>query len=542
MKKLIPAYVLSFVIAFMLYIVEPISMFVNNRNDFHFNLNNFIIPMLSVFFIMFIILSLIFTIIYFINKKFSDKLGFFNVIMIISYILFILLYIQGNFFTGNLPKLDGSVADWSQYGAENIITIVILLVLIIAYVICCIKFKFEKVINISKYISISICAMLFVGIIPSLLNGDLYSNRRVSFVANKNINSISKNKNFLIFLVDAADSTVFEKEIENSKYKDILNDFTYYPDTLSMYLFTRDSIPQILSGKTNHNETKFSDYYNNAMDESPLIDRLLSENYNINLYETEIKWNSEKSKVIQNVHEFDKSFSSECYMRNETKYILFKYLPFFLKQYSKIDYFNLNSCKTDYIPGAYASDNMKVYNTIKDNSLELIDDNYFSFIHIDGAHVPFNLDGELNSLKNDEGTYIKQVDASITIVNAYIERLKENNSYDNSVIIVMADHGYKDEEGNGSRTNPILYIKGFDEHHNKIVSDKAISYADLMEAYNDLLDGKKSTELFKKIGNSRERTYLWYNYLEENHMVEMISYGKAWDLNSMKATGKEYNR
>ena len=111
-------------------------MFVNNRNDFHFNLNNFIIPMLSVFFIMFIILSLIFTIIYFINKKFSDKLGFFNVIMIISYILFILLYIQGNFFTGNLPKLDGSVADWSQYGAENIITIVILLVLIIAYVIC----------------------------------------------------------------------------------------------------------------------------------------------------------------------------------------------------------------------------------------------------------------------------------------------------------------------------------------------------------------------------------------------------------------------
>lgn len=540
MKKLIPAYILSFIIAFMLYIVEPISLFVNNRDDFNYNLGNFIKPMLLVFLLVFIILSLFYTIIYFINKKFSDKLGFFNVIMIISYICFILIYIQGNYMIGNLPKLDGTTPDFSIYTFENIITIVILLSLIGIYVFCCIKYKYEKVINISNYISLAIFAMLFVGFIPSLMSSDLYISKDVMFVSNKNINNISNNKNFLIFVVDAADSTVFNRELQKSEYKDMFKDFTYYPDALSMYLFTRDAIPHILSGKVNKNETNFREYYNTALDDSPLINKLVDNNYQINLYEPDIKWNTEKSKVVNNTEAFNLSFSNECYVRQQTKYVLFKYLPFFLKKYSKIDYFEMNSCKTDYIPEAFTFDDLEMYGYITKSDLERIDDNYFHFIHIDGAHVPFDLDENLNKISN--GTYSQKVNASIKIVNSYLERLREDGSYDNSVIIIMADHGYKDLEGNGTRTNPILYIKGLDEHHDMITSDKAVSYVDLMEVFSDLLDGKKSTEVFPNVSSERERSYISYNYLEEDHMEEMVASGKAWDFSKMSKTGVEFNR
>ena len=540
MKKLIPAYILSFIIAFMLYIVEPISLFVNNRDDFNYNLGNFIKPMLLIFLLVFIILSLFYTIIYFINKKFSDKLGFFNVIMIISYICFILIYIQGNYMIGNLPKLDGTTPDFSIYTFENIITIVILLSLIGIYVFCCIKYKYEKVINISNYISLAIFAMLFVGFIPSLMSSDLYISKDVMFVNNDNINSISNNKNFLIFVVDAADSTVFNRELEKSEYKDMFKDFTYYPDTLSMYLFTRDAIPHILSGKVNQNETSFREYYNNALDESILIDKLVENNYQINLYEPDIKWNTEKSQIVKNIEKYNLSFSNECYMRQQTKYNLFKYLPFFLKDYSKIDHFSLNSCKTDYVTSAFTFDNLEMYNYIKNNKLDRIDDNYFQFIHIDGAHVPFDLDENLNKIEN--GTYSQKINSSIKIVNSYLERLREEGTYDNSIIIIMADHGYKDEEGDGSRTNPIFYVKGFDEHHDMIVSNKAVSYADLMSAFSDLLDGKKSTEIFSDIEDERERKFLYYNYLEEDHMEEMVASGKAWDFSKTSRTGIEFNR
>ena len=74
------------------------------------------------------------------------------------------------------------------------------------------------------------------------------------------------------------------------------------------------------------------------------------------------------------------------------------------------------------------------------------------------------------------------------------------------------------------------------------ISDKAISYTDLNDAYTDLLNGKKSNELFKDITDKRERRYLLYVYTKEDHMVEYTQTGKAWDLNTLVKTGKEFNR
>ena len=539
MKKLIPAFILSFVIAFMLYIVEPITMFVSNRNDFHFNFVNIIKPVLLVFFITFILLSLIYTVIYLINKKLSKNFNFYNIILIISFILFILLYIQGNYMTNNLPALDGSSFSWSIYFKENVITISILILLIVGYIICIKKYGFEKVINASKYITLAIFAMLFTGLLPSLLSKDLYKNDTVLFVKNENINNISTNKNFLIFVLDAVDSRTFARELEKSEYKDVLKDFTYYPDTLSMYVFTRESIPYMLSGIPNLNETDFTTYYNNAMDNSPFIKRLKEEDYQINLYETDLIWNTEESSVVQNIEDFNKSLPSTCYLKNQTKYVLFKYLPFFLKSYSKAESFNLNYCKTDSIPGSFTFSDRDLYDIVNNNNLEKVENNYFSFIHIEGAHVPLNLDENLNKIGS--GTYSQKINASIKVFNSYIERLRTSGEYDNSVIILMADHGFV-EEGEGTRANPILYIKGLNEHHDMKVSDKAISYSDLMDAYNDLLDGKKSSELFPSITSTRERKYIWYRYLYENNKIEIATNGKAWEYQKEYKTGKEYNR
>ena len=54
----------------------------------------------------------------------------------------------------------------------------------------------------------------------------------------------------------------------------------------------------------------------------------------------------------------------------------------------------------------------------------------------------------------------------MTIAATYLEKLKKADSYDNSVIIIMSDHGY-DEEGTEEygRQNPLLMIKGRNEHH-----------------------------------------------------------------------------
>ena len=133
----------------------------------------------------------------------------------------------------------------------------------------------------------------------------------------------------------------------------------------------------------------------------------------------------------------------------------------------------------------------------------------------------------------------KEIEASIKVIDKYIKRIKDSNLYDNSVIIVLADHGNNGYEPVG-RQNPILYIKGINEKHNKlIISDKKVSYTDLNDSiYYDLLNGKSSSELLPNVEKNRIRRFIWYKEYDE--LYEQFLDGHAWETNKLKNSGKKY--
>ena len=96
--------------------------------------------------------------------------------------------------------------------------------------------------------------------------------------------------------------------------------------------------------------------------------------------------------------------------------------------------------------------------------------------------------------------------------------------------------------GNHGRQNPILYIKGIDEHHEMETSDIPVSYEDLCDAYLELLNNKKSTDLFKNIDPNRIRKFIYNGFGNEDHMVEYEQRGKAWDGQAAVETGKVFDR
>lgn len=229
----------------------------------------------------------------------------------------------------------------------------------------------------------------------------------------------------------------------------------------------------------------------------------------------------------------------KIYLDEEFKWIKFKYLPYSLKKASQIETMNFNKC----IERFWCGDDF-VYNNIKNEvKLERIENNIFQFIHAEGAHTPFNYDRDLNYIQN--GTYSQKIEACITLINAYLQRLKNNGVYDNSIIIIMADHGAGGENDDIilGRANPILLIKGFNEKHNFFTSDLPVSYYDLIDAYTDLLDGRNSTELFSNISYSRLREFICYFWFTEtDHMVEYETEGTARDWQNFRETGNVYDR
>ena len=539
-KKLVPAYILSFVISFMLYIYEPILTYSTNINDFWFDFNTMIGVILIYFLLLFLGLSIFYTVVYCINNCFSKNMRFFKIVLILSYIAFIFIYIQGNYLTGNLPTLDGTTINWGTYTTENIISISILTIILLVEIIAIIKFKYDKVLKVNNFVTIAILLMLITSLISILLAPGIFKEKIVANATNRNINNASSDKNFFIFLVDAVDSTEFASVLkESNEYNSTFENFTYYPDTVSAYLWTRDSIPFIFSGKWNENETEFSEYYNEAFSNSRLLKTLKNKDYQMNFYEYQIHWSSRNAEEFANVDIYGNNINNTRFFKQLTKYVLFKYLPYSLKQYSRIETVDFDSCKIDEDNVSFNWTNDIAYRTIKDNQIEKVDNKYFQFMHIEGGHAPFDYDENVNKIPEEEGTYRQKLKATLNIIDSFINRLKENNVYDNSVIIVMADHGYWASTG---RQNPILYIKGIDEHHEMQTSDIAVSYEDLCDAYLQLLEGEKSENLFKNINPNRVRRFINNSFGDEDSMTEYEQRGKAWDSSATVETGREFNR
>lgn len=68
-----------------------------------------------------------------------------------------------------------------------------------------------------------------------------------------------------------------------------------------------------------------------------------------------------------------------------------------------------------------------------------------------------SLDKEVHVIEN--GTYEGNVSACVTVIDRYLNKLKDAGVYDNSVIIIMSDHGYNADGGTEGRQNPFLLLR-----------------------------------------------------------------------------------
>lgn len=548
-RQLRPAYVICVVFCFMLFVYEPLLMYSTNKNDFWFDFGIMIVPTLVIFVLFLLAGAALVTAFYFLTVRLSKgKTRVYQCAVTLSFVVFFATYIQGVYLSTSLPVLTGETIEWDQYLREDLITVALWAVLETVAIALSVKFGTEAVVKWSSRIAAAVGVMLVVGLLPQMIANNAFEKKDALITTNAHFNDISTDKNFLILLVDAVEAEHFEAVLEsNEEYKDVFKDFTYYSNTASVYPFTRDSMPLLLSGAVNRNEKEFGAFASEAYNNSPLFERLEKENYDISLYMAEPVWYGERRFHITNDLKNDKASPYEnmdfnMYFRQEMKYILFKYLPYAYKQYSQIDGFDFGMALEMY---NYRYED--VYQRMLENpELVKTDRNVFQFVHLEGAHLPFVYDKDLNPVAN--GTYTQKLEATIKVVDTWLSRLKESDAYDNSVILIMADHGYYDVDHDSygeevlERFHPVLLVKGYQEDHALAESDVPVSHIDLMDAYMELLDGKKGGELFRGIEPDRKRQVIWQEYRSEDHMVEYELEGNRFDRQDFKPTGRVFDR
>lgn len=548
-RQLKPAYVIWSAFCFMLFIYEPLLMYSTNKNDFWFDFGIMILPTLVIFALFLLAGAVLVTAFYFIAVRLlKGKTGVYQCAVTALFVIFLATYIQGIYLSASLPVLTGESIVWDQYLKEDLLTVAIWVISETAAIILIVKFGTEPVVKWASRISAAIVVMLLAGLLPQMIMNNAFEKKDALITTNAHFNDISTNKNFLILVVDAVEAERFEEVLEsNAEYKDVFKDFTYYSNTASVYPFTRDSMPLLLSGMVNRNEQEFGTYASNAYNGSPLFERLDEENYDIGIYMAEPVWYGERrfhitSDIKNEIESPYENMDLNMYFRQEMKYILFKYLPYAYKQYSQIEGFDFGMALEMY---NYRYEG--VYNMLLE-SPELVktDRNVFQFVHVEGAHLPFKCDKNLNPI--EKGTYSQKIEASIKFIDTWLSRLKNSGVYDDSIILIMADHGYYDVDHDSygeevlERFHPILLVKGYQEDHELAESDVPVSHMDLMDAYMELLDGKKGDEIFPEMSPDRKRQVIWHEYRNENHMVEYELEGNRFERQDFKPTGRVFDR
>lgn len=118
--------------------------------------------------------------------------------------------------------------------------------------------------------------------------------------------------------------------------------------------------------------------------------------------------------------------------------------------------------------------NYSFYEKLQDTGLSLDSaSNYFTIQHLNGTHEFVN--DENCAYDPDNATCATTVEGIFTMLDAYLQQLKDLGIYDNSTIIITADHGSE------ARSQMIFFMKGKNETHDSMQTTNApISLNDLV--------------------------------------------------------------
>jgi len=534
---------------YMFFLHAPFEMFLTNRENFWFNLKDFWEYIVIAFAIAFFVLLLIGM---FLPKKLRD---IYSVIGIAGGIC---VYVQGNFLNIDLGVINGMEIIWSEYTAKFIINLVIWAVIIIGAVVAYFIFKGKAV----KILSL-ICSFVFLIQVVTL--GTLFINYEAKepelesqfeyAVTDKDLYTVSKDQNVIFMLLDMFDNEFMRQLLaENPEMEDTFKDFTFFDNAVGAYSTTCYSIGNFLTGTTVNNQgSNFNDSIEVSYAKTKMFEELIENDYLLDIYIADgyipqkLRESSANYEATQ-VEVFDnRALAKKLY-----QLVGCRFAPDYLKRYIWMNGTEFADLKTlkDSEYNAYSDDNLNFYNGLVQNGIKVCDEKRFKFIHLIGTHHPYKINSDLQPITptSSSDQVIDTAKGVMKIVSTFIEELKRNEAYENSTIVLVADHGYYEP---GVLTNPLVMIKQANVNTPFTVSDAPVSHYDLhatiMSSIGLNANNEYGRSMFDiKPGEERERLFYQYNLTEFSvdakfRLIEWSVGSSSNERKNFKLTGYEYD-
>ncbi|HSF82537.1 MAG TPA: sulfatase-like hydrolase/transferase [Anaerolineales bacterium] len=409
-KKYIQEFLAAFLLAATLFFFAPISVYIENAKVLHFNLEDI---WYFYFFVTLLVFSILLLVILLVKRIFPQ------IILLFTALGFGFL-LQGNFLISDLGMLDGREILWNSFGYKPYLELIIWTTIIAVFFIFR-RYFYQQITSILVLLIIYQLGSTAIGILSNPVQnkgGSVYFETEKEF-------EFSQEKNVIFIVLDSFRAEAFEAVLQRyPEYRDTFKDFIYYQDAVGGYTTTRPSIPLALTGEYFDNSISIWQYIAEA--ESKIFPIILQnkgfsiENYPLVPFYSQIYDNFTNRMPLT---------QKKSLWMNQYLVAGIRYTPLVLKRFFVTQYYQ----GQDY----YHKDIVDFVNRVKQTIITKRQPT-FKLYHLSGAHPPFQLDAALN--RGDKG-YIEQAAASLEVVSELISELKETGGYDNSLIIIVGDHG-----------------------------------------------------------------------------------------------------
>ena len=541
-KQMIKDIIAIVPVVFAICIYAPIEIFIMNKNEFWFGLGDI---MRVILIVTLVCCATLLIPILLLKRKATD------IYTTVLSVLTLCIYIQGNFVGIRVGVMNGADIEWSLYLLRMFINLLAWIVLFTLFLVLCYKKEMVRriILNVAVII-FGIQIFTLTGLLVQYCRSEKEDKSITSTYTDENLYTVNKDDNVIIFILDMFDAEYFDTILTNNpQWSEQLDGFVLYDNFSGTYSTTTYSLAHLYTGKMFFNEKPLSEWIEYIADDRLYVDELLDEGFKLYYYSTiEGTIPSRLSKVAMNY------YVGKCNVNNYPRLakklymvVAFKYFPDCFKPLLWFDGYEFEALRECEEASIYLSDNARFRDGIRTADWNEKDEKAIKYIYTVGSHYPYRIDRYGKDVHIGEVTAVECAEGVLQIIDEYLKHIKEAGTYDNTTIIITADHGYY---WDGTLQSPVMLIKPQNNRGRLKISNSPVCQADFAATVLELanVDNYSSygySMLHVDDNDSRERFFYQY-YLNENsdngnyrlieYSIDSNSRQREW----FKLTGDEY--
>ena len=486
-------------------VFRPIlSFYLSNEGEFWFRLDDILWAILILFIGTALLISLIHLLL--------PQKGKHNIRLLFAVLVCgcaICVYIQNHFMSSYLPLLTGDRIDWGLYSGWGIASIALwggmFALMIFGF---CIRPQMTKSIVYGLFV-----LLLIVEAMTCCVEWATAKHENVkgtTFFSTEGMYETSDAGNVVVLVSDTFEGTYMNEILAlHPEYRDILSDCTYYDSVTGVSVLTYYSYVKLMTGQNfPMGETEQSGV-RKCFDQQTLIDQVLKNEYDVAYY-TKFSPPASASGKIVNIFDGEMkpdTQSTWAIVRTLLKSTLFQSAPqpvkpIFTVYTSEYDKIKEKNAEGKDLPQPFVEDDHGFYYHIQDHGLTKTDGTHprYTLVELIGIHHPVVIDTEFNYTEYDDKTtsvYEQKLIAgmaSLNLMRAYLDALKAAGTYEQTTVIMMADHGFN------MRYYPIMLVKEAGKPQDSFRTDS--SPLSIQEDYEQIISRLTAGEAFSDIVSS----------------------------------------